>query len=524
AEGNPVWSIYETDDGEALPAGTYTVTETGGELFDRDGVEYERTTTYRVGEEVTAEAAELEVTASGTARATVTNAYDTPKGVAKIKVAKAFEGDYRGDERFEFVLADEDGNEVGRAKAANGETAEFAPIRYKADDADGEFVYTITEVVPDEPTAGIVYNTDPVEVTVTLDEDLNASVAYGEDEEADHATITNKLEAPEAEASLSVTKQVVGEGYEGDEEFSFVLAKFKDYRDAFGALAPDSDALPTETVAKAKAGETATFGAITYTEPGLYWYTITELEPETKSEGMTYDTTPRIAYVYVDAELNVTVRYGLSFDSEEYAGLSDLERLEKLFEDLQSGKAEENVSDEKLTVSNYYTAPVPGSLTVRKVVSSTRSEDKQKDFGFRITLLESDNKTTNKLSGTFGDVEFKDGVAEFTLKADESKTARNLPFGEDGQLRYKVEETNAQGLTPRLTETKGSGGASATVTCVNTYTPPTTTTPKRSTTTTSVARTSTPKTGDPTNVAVIAGIAVVAIAAIAIGVFRRRRQ
>ena len=367
AEGNPVWSIYETDDGEALPAGTYTVTETGGELFDRDGVEYERTTTYRVGEEVTAEAAELEVTASGTAKAVVTNAYESPKGVAKIRVAKAFEGDYQGDERFEFVLADEDGNEVGRAKAANGETAEFAPIRYKADDADGEFVYTITEVVPDEPTAGVVYNTDPVEVTVTLDEDLNASVVYGEDEEADHATVTNKLEAPEAEA---------------------------------------------------------------------------------------------------------------------------------------------------------------GTITVRKVVSSTRAEDKQKDFGFRVTLLESDNKTTRKLSGTYGDMEFTDGVAEFTLKADESRTARDLPFDEAGEINYSCEEIDAGGLTPSLKDEKNEAGNGATITCTNTYKPgtPQEKSPTSSTVrSTGATRTSTPKTGDPTSFLPLIALAVVGIAALAFGLTRRRK-
>ncbi|MBR3160900.1 MAG: LPXTG cell wall anchor domain-containing protein, partial [Atopobiaceae bacterium] len=365
AEGNPVWSIYETDDGEALPAGTYTVTETGGELFDRDGVEYERTTTYQVGEEVTAEAAELEVTASGTAKAVVTNAYESPKGVAKIRVAKAFEGDYQGDERFEFVLADEDGNEVGRAKAANGETAEFAPIRYKAEDADGEFAYTITEVVPDEPTAGIIYNTDPVEVTVTLDENLNASVAYGEDEEADHATVTNRLEAPEAEA---------------------------------------------------------------------------------------------------------------------------------------------------------------GTITVRKVVSSTRAEDKQKDFGFRVTLLESDNKTTRKLSGTYGDMEFTDGVAEFTLRDGESRTARDLPFDEAGKINYSCEETDAKGLTPSLKEQKNAAGNGTTITCTNTYkeTEKRTTTTTTRPVTTTTTRTSTPKTGDPTTYLPLAALAVAGAVALAIGARRRR--
>lgn len=51
-----------------------------------------------------------------------------------------------------------------------------------------------------------------------------------------------------------------------------------------------------------------------------------------------------------------------------------------------------------------------------------------------------DDKT---ISGTFGDMTFKDGVAEFTMKDGESKTATGLPAG----VKYTVEEKSADGFT-----------------------------------------------------------------------------
>lgn len=57
-----------------------------------------------------------------------------------------------------------------------------------------------------------------------------------------------------------------------------------------------------------------------------------------------------------------------------------------------------------------------GSLTVTKTVDGNGG-DKTKDFHFTVTLSD------QSFSGTLGDMEFTDGVATFTLKHGESKTA-----------------------------------------------------------------------------------------------------
>ena len=184
-----------------------------------------------------------------------------------------------------------------------------------------------------------------------------------------------------------------------------------------------------------------------------------------------------------------------------------------------SKSAQVTVSDgttAEVVVTNTYTSVV-GEIAVKKVVASTRSEDRSKSFGFRLTV------SGATLNGTYGDLEFKDSVANFTLKDGETRTAKDQPTG----ITYKVEETDNGGLTTSFKEVKGEDGTTAIVTCTNTYTPPTTppTTPPSSSTTTTKSTTTTAKTGDATNalavtVALATGTALVASAF----VLRRRKK
>ncbi len=78
------------------------------------------------------------------------------------------------------------------------------------------------------------------------------------------------------------------------------------------------------------------------------------------------------------------------------------------------------------------------TLTVTKTVSGNAADPEQ-EFNFRVTVIQKDG---TPLAGTFGDMTFNsEGVAEFTLKHGESKSANNLPANVD----YKVEELTADG-------------------------------------------------------------------------------
>ena len=89
------------------------------------------------------------------------------------------------------------------------------------------------------------------------------------------------------------------------------------------------------------------------------------------------------------------------------------------------------VGDETQTAAFTNTRNAEGSLTVSKTVEGNDA-DTTKEFSFTVTLSD----TT--ISGTYGDMTFENGVATFTLKGGESKTAEGLPNG----IGYAVEEAD----------------------------------------------------------------------------------
>ena len=92
----------------------------------------------------------------------------------------------------------------------------------------------------------------------------------------------------------------------------------------------------------------------------------------------------------------------------------------------------ESVKDDKVIVTLKNKLKATGSLTVSKTVAGNAG-DQQKAFNFTVRLSDT------SINGTFGDMTFTDGVATFTLKHEESKTAAGLPAG----VTYEVTETEA---------------------------------------------------------------------------------
>ena len=90
-------------------------------------------------------------------------------------------------------------------------------------------------------------------------------------------------------------------------------------------------------------------------------------------------------------------------------------------------------------------APEKGNLTVSKTVSGDGA-DYTKGFQFTVAL------TDATIEGTYGEMTFTDGKAVFTLKDDESKTARDLPAG----IGYTVTESDNDGYTVTKTGDVGS--------------------------------------------------------------------
>ncbi len=88
-------------------------------------------------------------------------------------------------------------------------------------------------------------------------------------------------------------------------------------------------------------------------------------------------------------------------------------------------------NDSGYIVTNKHTPAPRGSLVVSKTVLGNAA-DKNKAFTFTVTLNDS------SVNGTYGDMNFVNGVATFTLKDGESKTATGLPNGTE----YTVSESD----------------------------------------------------------------------------------
>ena len=89
-----------------------------------------------------------------------------------------------------------------------------------------------------------------------------------------------------------------------------------------------------------------------------------------------------------------------------------------------------------------------GKLEVSKAVVHKNSTNTQKKFRFTITLTYGDQK----ISGTFGDMEFTDNVAHVELMDGEKAVADGLPI----EVSYKVTEDEADGFTTTGTGAEGT--------------------------------------------------------------------
>ncbi|MCQ2458610.1 MAG: hypothetical protein MJ142_07780, partial [Clostridia bacterium] len=221
-DGEPVASMTTGNDGtamteEALPAGEYWVVETigprGYAIDNPDPVK-------------------VVVTKDHTAEAPCTVAFtDTElKAKAAFKVQKTLGEDLTTDEKFTFKLtAKTEGAPMPKnttVEVAGGETGVFDEIDFKGTDLGADiskvFEYEITEIVPENPGRGIVYDTTVKTVSVTL------------------RIVSNKLRAiPSTDTEVPEFVNDYGEGYievvktDADDEDKYLKdAEFEIYDNA----------------------------------------------------------------------------------------------------------------------------------------------------------------------------------------------------------------------------------------------------------------------------------------------------
>ena len=290
---------------------------------------------------------------------------------------------------------------------------------------------------------------------IQMDQGKFSHIDIGTLGKTEDVIVTNTYEKKPAKASLAIKKLVSG-NYSGSASFDFVLT-------SANAEGEAASPLPADTEVSCTNGETKSFGDITYTSAGTYYYKISEVIPTQKVKGITYSQTPVYAKVVVsestDGSLQAAVTYGASKDTCTATTVQ--------------------------AVTNYYNwVPANAALQVKKAVSGTYSGSEIFNFnieavsGNAAKYLPAVTKASCQNSGTatFGSVAY-DETGTYIYKITEQA-------GSDTHMTYSqtpvyakvvVTDPNNDGnLVAAVTYGAGSTSITATAvqTVTNTYTNP----------------------------------------------------
>ena len=221
------------------------------------------------------------------------NVYTPVKAMLTIPVEKIIEGNPPLDKQFTFELMPT-GNEPmptaggNLARVTGAGSGEFGAIEYAR---AGTYAYTVHERAGSD--AGYIYDTAVYDVIVTVVDNggvLVATYAASTDAgDAEAIAFTNRYVPAQVDLALGATKTLKNKSLtEG--MFAFTLA------DETGKI--------IQTVRNAADGS-VTFDPITYTEPGVYGYTIAEVKGNLS--GVAYDKATHKVRVTVTDEDGVLV-------------------------------------------------------------------------------------------------------------------------------------------------------------------------------------------------------------------------
>ena len=241
---------------------TYKIREVNNNL---PGVTYDKniiTATVTVTDNGGAKTAAVTYTKPG-----FTNTYKAASVTKVLKATKALVGANLVDDQFTFELVNKETGQVAQtAKSKADGTVTFPAETYTA---VGNYTYIIRE--KNDGSKGYTYDTKAPEVTVAVTDNGQGQLVATETY-ATPAEFTNNYQALSTTAAFSFTKKLTGRSQKAG-EFSFDLT------------APE--AKDNQTKATADENGTVNFDPITYTQAGVYEYTVKEQNG--KLGGITYD-------------------------------------------------------------------------------------------------------------------------------------------------------------------------------------------------------------------------------------------
>ena len=264
----------------------YTVKEQNGKL---GGITYDEKA-YKVKVTVTDNAGQLEAAVEYPDGQEITNTYQAASVSKVLKANKALTGANLADDQFTFELVNKATDKVVQtAKNKADGTVTFPAETYTE---VGNHTYIIRE--KNDGSKGYTYDDKTVEVTVAVTDNGQGQLVATETY-ATPAEFSNNYQALSTTAAFSFTKKLTGRAQKAG-EFSFDLT------------APE--AKDNQTKATADENGTVNFDPITYTQTGVYEYTVKEQNG--KLGGVTYDDkTYRIKVTVTDnaGQLEAAVEY-----------------------------------------------------------------------------------------------------------------------------------------------------------------------------------------------------------------------
>ncbi len=255
-----------------------------------------------------------------------TNIYAPDSAKAQINVQKMLTRQWLAEESFRFQLTSISGAPMPAGSVDGIKTVDvdsqavtgFGEISY---DKVGIYYYEVQEIVPQEPTPGLIYDTHICYVQVTVVDNggvLDASVEYNtrritaqnDDDVAQFTNIYDNGVVVLTEEALWVTKYLAGRSWLSTDSFTFTIQGI------------DNAPMPANTsITLNSQNREGSFGTIQYTDAGTYTYQVTETAGTIPS--ITYDGSVYTVTVTVTDDLlgNLTVQ---SVDYKQDEELADL--------------------------------------------------------------------------------------------------------------------------------------------------------------------------------------------------------
>lgn len=298
------------------------------------------------------------------------------------EVTKTLSGrDFKDSDSFNFTIARAQGEPDTTPMPANTTATANKDSNWKAVfgemsfNAVGTYKYTITE--QKGALDGVAYNTTPIEVVVKVEtnsnNELTKTVTYnGQSTASVENTFTPVKQA------LEVTKVLSGREWENGDVFNFTLAAGASKDDEGKTI---TTPMPSVITAQAKKNDPATeineeiakFAEITFTEAGIYKYTITEQKGGL--DGVTYNTTAKNVTVVVakDNETNA-----LRIESVTYEGgtnivnsFSPSAAVPLQITKQLKGRDWEDADSFEFTITGSTGAPMPAATTATATKADT---------------------------------------------------------------------------------------------------------------------------------------------------------